>query len=96
MSAEVEYPLDRFVVGGKPLVPKNRKKNADRGSARPIDEIEQEKIISELKEDAERLASKGRATFYYLFLVISGIFILCLTYSVAFPFGMEHQVSSVV
>lgn len=90
--SNVEFPLDSFQVGGKSPVPKIRKKKAAVDNVGPIDEIEQEKIIAELKQDAERLSSKGRAAFYYLFLTISGIFILCLVYSLAYPFEMEHQV----
>jgi hypothetical protein len=91
-SSNIEHPLDCFQVGGKSPVPKSRKKKAVPDDVKPIDEIEQDKIVADLKQDAERLSSKGRAAFYYLFLTISGIFILCLTYSLAYPFEMEHQV----
>ena len=91
-SSNIEHPLDSFQVGGKSPAMNTRKKKSVVDNVRPIDETEQDKIVAELKQDAERLSSKGRAAFYYLFLTISGIFILCLTYSLAYPFEMEHQV----
>lgn len=87
-----ESVLDDFEVGGKPLKRKVSRKKTNLDQTRPIDENEQDQIISELLQDAERLSLKGRRYFHYLFLFISGIYGVTLLYSIRYRMVMEHQV----
>lgn len=90
-GSKVKIPLDPYQVGGKSAKRKSSTKS-EAEKTQPIDENEQEEIISELRQDAERLSNKGRTAFHYLFLAISGIFTMCLFYAIAYPLEMDHQV----
>jgi hypothetical protein len=87
---------NEYEVGGKSFTrPIKKDSNSIKPSyqtAEPIDETQQEKIVSHLKLEASRQADNGRNTFYYLFLILAGFYAVCLIYSVEFPMEMEHQV----
>lgn len=57
----------------------------------PIDEDEQDKIASELKQQAAGQTSSIRTIFQYIFMVIVLILFICLLYSAFSPWEMEHQ-----
>jgi hypothetical protein len=57
-----------------------------------IDETEQDLVIENLIKDAYRQGNNARTAFHYLFLILCGVFSVCLYYSFFHPFEMEHQV----
>jgi hypothetical protein len=59
--------------------------------AAPIDSDEQEKILISLNEAAIRQSFQIRNIFFYLYLAIAGILLVCLFYTIASPFQMQHQ-----
>ena len=89
-----QSPLDDFKVGGKPAKRNVSRKKSPLDNTHPIDETAQDQIISELLQDAERLARKGRRSFHYLYLFIAGIYGATLLYSIRYHMEMEHQVLS--
>lgn len=94
LNAHGETPFDDFKVGGKPSKRNAPRKKTPLENTYPIDETEQDQIISELFQDAERLAKKGRRSFHYLFLLIAGIYGATFLYSLRYHMEMEHQVLS--
>lgn len=84
-----------FEVGGRTASIRQTKSSAEKrksGTADPIDESEQEKIVSKLRQDAERQAHTGRTTTFYLFRSIAGLFAVAIFYTIFYPFDIDHQV----
>jgi hypothetical protein len=92
-NATEQWSSSTYEVGGKSVIRKNTvvKKQVTK-SVRFIDETEQDVIIENLIKDAYRQGNNARTAFHYLFLILSGIFSLCLFYSFSHPFKMDHQV----
>ena len=84
-----------YEVGGKSSSIKKVKSSNEKrkcGRSDPIDESEQEKIVSKLRQDAERQANTGRTTTFYLFRTIAGLFTAAMFYTIAYPYEIDHQV----
>ena len=84
-----------YEVGGKSSSIKKKKSSNEKrkyGQSDPIDEIEQEKIVSELKRNAERQANTGRKATFYLLRTVAGLFAAAMFYTTAYPYDLDHQV----
>ncbi len=57
----------------------------------PLDESEQIKILDDLKIEVSNQSQLQRKLFYYLFIIISIIFICCSIYSMLLPWDVDHQ-----
>ena len=57
----------------------------------PLDEEEQLRILEQLISEAQRQGNNARAAFYYVFLLITGIYSSCLFYSQLHPLDMDHE-----
>ncbi|KAJ1421889.1 hypothetical protein B484DRAFT_399326 [Ochromonadaceae sp. CCMP2298] len=57
----------------------------------PIDSDEQENIMMQLKADAITQSLQIRNIFFFLYLAIAGIMIVCIFYTIAAPYHMQHQ-----
>ena len=56
-----------------------------------LDEDEQNTITKELKDQANMQATNTRSRFFYLFLGLAGILLVCAVVTIVSPFEMEHQ-----
>lgn len=56
-----------------------------------LTESEQERVVEELKEHADKQVRSSRSMFFVLYMLISLIFICCILHSVMFPMEMNHQ-----
>jgi hypothetical protein len=57
----------------------------------PMDEAEQNKIIEEIRSQANKQNKQNRFIFYVLFLAVGFIYFICLLYAILIPWEMEHQ-----
>lgn len=69
----------------------NSGKNSPVETVSPIDEDEQSKITEEIKKQADAQSTTTRSIFRYLFAAVAVIQLVCLLYTVFFPYEMEHQ-----
>ncbi len=69
----------------------NRKSMANNEEVEPLDEAEQTKVLEDLKQLAANQTDKQRRLFYIVFLGIAFVFLVCLAYSVWWPWEMNHQ-----
>jgi hypothetical protein len=57
----------------------------------PIDEDEQSKIADDLKAQALKQTATTKSVFYYIYVTVAMIFLFCISYTVFYPYQLEHQ-----
>lgn len=70
---------------------RSRGSQQNTGNEDILSEEDQQKVISELKEEASSQADYFRKVFFAIFITVSAVFLICLGYSFYWPWGLMHQ-----
>jgi len=76
---------EKLLLKGKPL------KHHHNEDTQLLDESEQDKIIDDLKQEANNQSRWNRVVFHYLYLAVSMLYVVCLYYTYQIPYSMGHQ-----